>query len=169
MEFRGRPLAVEGPTLKPGDRAPEARLHSGWLAPVELLASTAGKARLISVVPSIDTGVCDAQTRRMNEEAARLGDGVVVVTVSVDLPQAQKRWCGAAGVERVVMLSDSFDLAFGKAWGTYVPELRIDARALFVVDAQDVVRHAEYVPVIGQHPEYAAALEVLRAVTGVPA
>jgi len=164
MEFRNQALPVEGPTLKAGDHAPEVTLHTGWMAPYALLASTAGKVRLISVVPSIDTGLCDAQTRRMNEEASKLGDGVVVLTVSVDLPQAQKRWCGAAGVDRVQMLSDYFDVSFGKAYGTYVKDLRINSRALFVVDADNIVRHAEYVPVIGQHPNYEAALDVLRTV-----
>ncbi len=163
MEFRNRLLPVEGPTLQPGDPAPEVTLQTGWMAPYPLLASTAGKVRLISVIPSIDTGVCDAQTRRMNEEASRLGDGVIVLTVSVDLPQAQKRWCGAAGVDRVQMLSDYLDLAFARAYGTHVKELRIEQRSLFVVDQQDIVRHAEYVPVIGQHPDYDAALAVARA------
>lgn len=168
MEFRGQLLPLEGPALQPGSPAPEVTLHTGWAAPVQLLESTAGKVRLISVVPSIETSVCDLQTRRLNEEATRLSDGVVVVTVSVDLPQAQKRWCGAAGIDRVLMLSDYFDLSFGKAWGTFVPALRIDARALFIVDGQDVVQYAEYVPVIGQHPDYAAALAALQAVVGGP-
>ena len=132
------------------------------MSPYPMLANTAGKVRLISVVPSIDTSVCDMQTRRMNEEATRLGENVVVLTVSVDLPQAQKRWCGAAGVERVQMLSDYLDMSFGKAYGTYVPALRIEQRSLFVVDAGDIIRYAEYVPVIGQHPNYEAALEVLK-------
>jgi thiol peroxidase len=99
----------------------------------------------------------------MNEEASKFGDGVVAVTVSVDLPQAQKRWCGASGVDRVQMLSDYYDLAFGKQWGTYVPELRVDQRALFVVDAEDRIQYAEYVPVIGQHPNYDAAIEAVKA------
>jgi thiol peroxidase len=162
MEFRNQQLPLEGPALKVGDSAPEVTVHTGWLMPYELLASTAGKVRLISVVPSIDTGVCDAQTRRINQDASALGDGVAVITVSADLPQAQKRWCGVAGVENVEMVSDYYDMAFGKAYGTYVPALRINSRALFVVDAQDVVRHVEYVPVIGQHPDYDAALQVLR-------
>lgn len=163
FEFRDRQLAVEGPTLQPGARASEVVLQTGFASPWPLLANTQGKVRLISVVPSIDTGVCDAQTRRMNEEAARLGDGVIVLTVSVDLPQAQKRWCGAAGVEQVQMLSDYVDLAFGKAFGTYVPELRIEQRAVFVVDATDTVRYVEYVPVIGQHPNFDAALAAVKA------
>jgi thiol peroxidase len=163
FSFRGMALAVEGDTLAPGDAAPEVTLQTGFMSPYKMLESTAGKVRLISVVPSIDTSVCDLQTRRMNEEAARLGAKVIVLTVSVDLPQAQKRWCGAAGVERVQMLSDYLDVSFGKAYGTHVPALRIEQRALFVVDAAGVVRHAEYVPVIGQHPDYDAALDAVKA------
>jgi thiol peroxidase len=114
-------------------------------------------------VPSIDTSVCDAQTRRMNQEAANLGEQVVVITVSVDLPMAQKRWCGAAGVERVLMLSDYLNLDFGKAYGTAVPDLGAEQRAIFVIDANDVIRYVEYVPGIGQHPNYDAALAAVRA------
>ena len=162
FSFRNMELPVEGGTLVSGDVAPEVTLQTGFMSPYPMLANTAGKVRLISVVPSIDTSVCDMQTRRMNEEATRLGENVVVLTVSVDLPQAQKRWCGAAGVERVQMLSDYLDMSFGKAYGTYVPALRIEQRSLFVVDAEDIIRYAEYVPVIGQHPNYEAALEVLK-------
>jgi thiol peroxidase len=163
VAFRDKQLIVEGKALEPGDKAPEVTLHTGFLATMPLLESTAGKARLISVVPSIDTRVCDLQTRRMNEEASNLGDGVVVVTVSADLPQAQKRWCGAAGVERVVMLSDYHSLAFGKAYGTAVPDLGADQRAIFVVDVGDTIRYVEYVPAIGQHPDYDAALAAVRS------
>lgn len=167
VAFRDKTLTVIGPELKPGDRAPEVELSTGFLSKSKLLADTAGKIRLVSVVPSIDTSVCDAQTRRMNEEAARLGDDVAVITVSVDLPMAQKRWCGATGVNRVIMLSDYMDLAFGKAYGTAVPELGADQRAIFVIDADDVIRYVEYVPSIGQHPNYEAALEAVRAVLNV--
>lgn len=162
MEFRNQQLEVVGTHLSPGAQAPEVSLANGFGSKVDLLASTAGKVRLISVIPSIDTGVCDAQTRRMNVEAANLGENVVVATVSVDLPPAQKRWCGAAGVESVIMLSDYTDMAFGNAYGTYVQALRIEQRALFVVDADNVVRYAEYVPVIGQHPNYEAALAAVK-------
>ena len=163
VAFRDKQLAVSGSTLKPGDAAPEVTLATGFLATSNLLADTAGKIRLVSVVPSIDTSVCDAQTRRMNEEAANLGDQVVVVTVSVDMPMAQKRWCGAAGVERVLMLSDYMGLDFGQAYGTAVPELGAEQRAIFVIDAGDTVRYVEYVPGIGQHPDYEAALAAVRA------
>ncbi len=163
MGFREMQLEVQGATLAPGDKAPEVTLQTGFLSPYNLLEKTAGKVRLISVVPSIDTGVCDMQTRRMNEEAVKLGENVVVLTISVDLPFAQKRWCGAAGVDRVQMLSDHTDMAFGDAYGTHVSAMRIEQRAMFVVDATDTVRYVEYVPVIGQHPNYDAALEAVRA------
>ena len=162
VAFRDKQLNVLGSALQPGDKAPEVTLHTGFLATRPLLESTAGKVRLISVVPSIDTSVCDLQTRRMNEEAASLGENVVVVTVSADLPQAQKRWCGAAGVERVLMLSDYHSLAFGEAYGAAVPDLAVDQRAIFVVDPGDTIRYVEYVPGIGQHPDYEAALAAVR-------
>jgi thiol peroxidase len=162
VAFRDKQLPVQGNVLKAGDAAPDVALHTGFMSTLNLLNDTAGKVRLISVVPSIDTSVCDAQTRRMNEEAVNLGENVVVVTVSADLPMAQKRWCGAAGVERVLMLSDYMNLPFGQAYGTAVPELGVDQRAIFVVDAGNVVRYVEYVPGIGQHPNYDAALAAVR-------
>lgn len=163
VAFRDTQLTVLGNALKPGDKAPEVELATGFLAKSKLLADTAGKVRLVSVVPSIDTSVCDAQTRRMNQEAANLGEQVVVVTVSVDMPMAQKRWCGAAGVERVIMLSDYLNMDFGKAYGTAVPDLGAEQRSIFVIDAEDTVRYVEYVPGIGQHPNYDAALDAVRA------
>ncbi len=163
VAFRDKQLKVNGKALQAGDKAPEVTLYTGFLSPVKLLESTAGKLRLISVVPSIDTSVCDAQTRRMNEEASNFDEDVVVVTVSADLPMAQKRWCGAAGVERVIMLSDYMDLSFGEAYGTAVPELGANQRAIFVVDPNNTVRYVEYVPGIGQHPNYDAALAALKA------
>ena len=128
-----------------------------------LLGDTAGKVRLVSVVPSIDTGICDAQTRRMNEEAGGLGDDFIVLTVSADLPAAQARWCGAAGVENVKMLSDHMEMAFGNAYGTTVPALRLEQRAIFVIDSSDTVTYAQYVPEIGEHPNYDEALTALKA------
>lgn len=163
VAFRDTQLTVVGDALKPGDKAPEVELATGFLAKSNLLADTAGKIRLVSVVPSIDTSVCDAQTRRMNQEAVSLGEQVIVVTVSVDLPMAQKRWCGAAGVERVLMLSDYLNMDFGKAYGVAVPDLGADQRSIFVIDADDVIRYVEYVPGIGQHPNYDAALAAVRA------
>jgi thiol peroxidase len=167
--FRNQQLEVAGNRLQVGDVAPEVTLQTGFASPWPLLASTEGKVRVISVIPSIDTGVCDMQTRQMNQAAASLGEDVVVVTVSVDMPQAQKRWCGAAGVDRVKMASDYLDMAFANAWGTHVTELRIEQRALFVVDAEGVVRYVEYVPVIGDHPNYEAALAAVRLLLPEPA
>ncbi|MFN8469760.1 MAG: thiol peroxidase [Caldilineaceae bacterium] len=163
VSFRDKQLKIDGSDLKPGDKAPEVTLQTGFLAPVQMLESTKGKIRLISVVPSIDTSVCDLQTRRMNEEASKLGEDVVVITVSADLPMAQKRWCGAAGVERVVMLSDYMSLSFGQAYGTAIPDVGVDQRSVFVVDPADTVRYVEYVPVFGQHPDYDAALAAVRS------
>jgi thiol peroxidase len=118
---------------------------------------------LISVVPSLDTGVCSAQTRRFNEEASRLPDGVRVLTVSMDLPFAQKRFCGEADINRIEVLSDHRDASFGQAYGTLIKELRLNARAVFVIDPAGIVRYVEYVPEITEHPNYEAALNAVRS------
>jgi thioredoxin-dependent peroxiredoxin len=156
MKVLGTPVAI-------GERAREAKLSTSFVDSFQLLGDTEGKIRLVSVVPSIDTGLCDAQTRRFNQAAADLGDQVVVLTVSVDMPIAQKRWCGAAGVDRVVMVSDYKERAFGQAYGTYVEPLRAEQRSVFVIDADNVVRYAEDVPTIGQHPDYDAALAAVKS------
>jgi thiol peroxidase len=125
------------------------------------LKDTAGQVRIISVVPSLDTPVCDAQTKRFNEEAAKM-PGVSIITVSMDLPFAQKRWCGAFGVDKVKMLSDHKDGSFGTNYGTLIKELRIESRAIFVLDAKDNIRHAEYVKEVADFPNYEAALTAAR-------
>lgn len=155
---------VSGNVVSVGDKATEVTLVDGFGSTAQLLGGSAGKVRLVSVVPSVDTGICDAQTRRMNEEATALGDGVAVITVSADLPMAQGRWCGAAGVENVKMLSDHASMAFGAAYGTTIDQLRLDARAIFIIDAEDTVRYVEYVPEIAQHPDYDAALAAMKEV-----
>jgi len=163
VTLKGKPLTVLGVALVPGDMAAEVILNDkGFDGRKPLLASTAGKIRLINVVPSLGTGICDAQTRRFNQEAATFGEKVVVVAVSVDLPFAQREWCEAKGVDRVLMFSDHYDMAFGDAYGTHIKELRFEQRAVFVVDEQDVVRYVEYVPDIGQHPDYEAALAAVK-------
>jgi thioredoxin-dependent peroxiredoxin len=159
---KGKPLTVLGEVVKVGDKAPDFTLTANDWRPVTL-SDSAGKVRLISVVPSLDTGLCDAQTRRFNEEASGLGDQVVVLTVSADLPMAQKRWCGAAGVERVQTLSDHYSMSFGNAYGTHIQETRIEQRSIFVVDANDTLTYVEYVPEIGQHPDYEAAIAAVKA------
>lgn len=162
VTFKGIPQTVLGNTVMVGNRAPDFALVANDLSQ-KSLADYTGRIRLISVVPSLDTGICDAQTRRFNEEAMRLGEDIVVLTVSADLPFAQKRWCGAAGIDRVVTLSDHKDMNFGQAYGTYVSELRVLQRAIFVVDADDVIQYAEYVPEIAQHPNYDAAIQAVES------
>jgi thiol peroxidase len=163
LTFKGNPLTVVGDQVKVGDKAPDFQLVDNGMQAVTL-SNTAGKVRLISVVPSLDTGICDAQTRRMNEEAAKLGDAVAVLTVSAEHPFNQKRWCGAAGIDAVQVLSDHMAMSFGTAYGTYIKEWRLEQRAMFVVDENDVVRYVEYVPEIAQHPDYDSALEAVTKV-----
>ena len=154
--MKGNPLTLIGPELKAGEKAPDFKLVDNGLKNVTL-ADTGRNVRIISVVPSLDTPVCDAQTRRFNQEAANLGD-VAILTISMDLPFAQKRWCGAAGVDKVQTLSDHRDASFSQAYGTLIKELRIDSRAIFIVDAGDTIRYVEYVKEVGDHPNYDAAL-----------
>ena len=159
--LKGNPLTLVGPELKPGDKAPDFEVVDLTLSPVNL-AATGNSVRIFSVVPSLDTPVCDAQTKRFNEEAAKL-PGVDIYTISMDLPFAQKRWCGAFGVDRVKMLSDHRSASFGTNYGTLIKELRIECRAIVVVDKDNVIRHVEYVKEVGDHPNYEAALAAARA------
>jgi thiol peroxidase len=161
----GSPLTVIGEQLKIGDKAPDFNLLANDMSWVTL-ADSVGKVRLISVVTSLDTGVCDAQTRRFNEEISSIGDDVVGYTISVDLPFAQARWCAAAGVERIQTLSDHRDMSFGNAYGTHIKEIRQEQRAIFIIDANNLIRYIEYVPEIGRHPDYEAALTALKQVVG---
>jgi thiol peroxidase len=162
MFIGSKEFAVQGAMLSPGDRAPDFRLtDTGW--ETRTLADYAGKVKIISVVPSLDTRVCSAQTHRFNQEAASLSDQIVILTVSADLPYAQRRWCGAEGVDRVVTLSDHKDMNFADAYGVHVVDLRITQRAVFVVDQGDVVRLAQYVPVIADEVDFEAALNAARA------
>jgi len=154
--FRGEPVTLLGTPVRVGDKAPDFTVVANDMSPVTL-ASSRGSVRIISAVPSLETPVCDQQTRRFNEEAGGI-DGVQVLTVSVDLPFAQARWCGAAGLANVQTLSDHRDVSFGPAYGVLIKELRLLARAVFVVDANDEVVYAEYVPAIEQHPQYEAAI-----------
>ena len=159
--MKGNPLTLIGPQLQAGDHAPDFEVVDGTLSPVNL-EKTGHNVRIISVVPSLDTPVCDLQTKRFNEEAAKL-PAVDILTISMDLPFAQKRWCGAFGVDRVKMLSDHKDGSFGAAYGTLIKELRIESRAIFVVDPSNKIRHAEYVKEVADHPNYEAALTAARS------
>lgn len=158
--LKGNPLTLIGPQLNVGDKAPEFAALNQDFKPVKL-SESAGRVRLISVVPSLDTGICDAQTKRFNEEAAK-SPAVVILTVSMDSPFTQKRWCGAAGVDKVQVLSDHRDRFFGPAYGVLIKELGVLARSIFIVDKAGTIRYIEYVPEMASHPNYDAALAKLK-------
>ncbi len=160
VTFKGNPLTLIGPEVKTESQAPDFQVLGQDLSPVSLSAF-AGKTLLISVVPSLDTPVCDAQTRRFNQEAATLPN-ISILTVSMDLPFSQKRWCGAAGIDKVTVVSDHKDASFGRAYGTLIKELRLLTRAIFLVDKGGTVRYVEYVPEVTSHPNYDAALSAAR-------
>ncbi|HME07386.1 MAG TPA: thiol peroxidase [Bryobacteraceae bacterium] len=160
VTLRGNKMTLVGPELKSGQTAPDFDAVNDSLQPVNL-EKTGHSVRIFSVIPSLDTPVCDAQTKRFNEEVSKL-PGVDVFSVSMDLPFAQKRWCGAYGVDRIKMLSDHKTGSFGEQYGTLIKELRIESRALFVVDKDNTLRYVEYVPEVADHPNYDAALEAAR-------
>jgi thiol peroxidase len=157
----GKPFSLAGPELKVGDKAPDFEVMDSSLKPVKL-ADTGNGVRIFSVIPSLDTPVCDAQTKRFEDEASSL-PGIHIYTISMDLPFAQKRWCSTFGVSKVAMLSDHKDGSFGDGYGTLIPEMRIESRAIFVVDASDTIRYVEYVKEVGSHPDYEAALAAARS------
>ncbi len=154
--LRGNPLTLVGPELKVGDTAPDFDAVDSSLQSVTL-EKTGNKVRIFSVVPSLDTPVCDAQTKRFEDTAAKLPD-LSILSVSMDLPFAQKRWCGTFGVDHVKMLSDHRTGSFGENYGTLIKELRIESRAIFVVDKHNKIRYVEYVKEVGDHPNYEAAM-----------
>jgi thiol peroxidase len=163
--WKGSPVDVAGPELRPGDHAPEGWVVSAAdLSPVTP-ADLSGRPRILLAVPSLDTPVCEAEARRFNQEAVQIPD-VRVYVVSVDLPFAQKRWRGAAGADKIRTLSDYKDRSFGKAYGVLVPGLQLFARAVFVIDADDVIRYVEYVRDATWEPDYDAALRAARAMVG---
>ena len=161
ISFHGNPLTLLGTELKVGDSAPDATVLANDLSPVQL-SSYKGKVCVISVVPSLDTPVCDMQTRKFNEEAGNLGDNVAILTMSMDLPFAQARWCGAAGVEKVATLSDHRDAAFGEAFGLLIKELRLLARAVLVVDKDGAIQYIQLVKEVTEEPDYNAVLEAVK-------
>ena len=159
VTFQGNPLTLEGVQVKVGDNAPDFTVVSNDLNPVSL-NDTKGK-RIFLTVPSLDTPVCDTEVRRFNEEASKL-DNVTIYTVSMDLPFAQARWCGAAGINNVVTVSDYKDKEFSKNYGAYINELGLSTRAVFVVDENNKVTYVEYLNEITEEPNYDKALEALR-------
>jgi len=162
--FKGNPLTLIGPEIKAGTQAPNFQVLAGDLSAVTL-DNFKGKTKLISVVPSLDTPVCDQQTRRFNEEAGKMPGDIAVLTVSMDLPFAQGRFCSTAGIDKVKVLSDHRDASFGQAYGVLIKELRLLARAIFVIGPDNKVQYAEYVKEMTNHPNYEAALGALKAAT----
>lgn len=162
--IEGKPLTLLGEEVKVGDRAPDFTVLDNDLSPVNF-ATYRGKICIISSVPSLDTPVCDAETRRFNQEAGRLGSDVIILTISMDLPFAQKRWCGAAGVDKVQTLSDHREASFGTAYGVLIKELRLLARAIFVVDREGIIQYIQLVKELTKEPDYEAVLNAVSKLT----
>ena len=162
VTFKGNPMTLVGSPIKSGDAAPDFRVVDNTLQPVTL-ASSAGRIRLITIVPSLDTPVCDTMTRTFNLEAAKLPENVAVYTISLDLPFAQKRWCGNAGIDRVKTLSDYQERSFALNYGLLIKELQLMARAVLVIDASDRISYLQLVPEVTSEPDYAAALAAVKA------
>lgn len=153
----GNPMTLLGKEIKIGDKAPDFTVLTNDLSNFSL-KDVEGKVKIISVVPSVDTGVCELQTTTFNEEAAKLED-VVILTISVDLPFAQKRFCSAKGIDKVITLSDHKDLSFGLNYGFAIEELRLLARGIVILDKENIVRYVEYVNEVTNHPNYDKAVE----------
>jgi len=164
VTMRGNPVTLVGNQVKVGDAAPDFVVIDNNLAPVKF-SSYRGKICIISSVPSLDTPVCDTETRKFNEEASRLGPQISVLTISMDLPFAQKRWCGAAGVEKIQTLSDHRDASFGTGYGVLIKELRLLARAIFLVDQKGIIRYIQLVKEITTEPDYQAIWDALKGVS----
>lgn len=160
ITFKGNPMTLVGNELGPGDAAPDFELIANDLSEKHL-SDYVDKTIILSAVPSLDTGVCDTETRTFNEKAAGLGDDVVVLTVSMDLPFAQKRWCAAAGVDRVITLSDYKHATFGKAYGIFIKELGLLARCIFVIK-DGKITYQQLVPEVAEEPDYDAVLEAAK-------
>lgn len=161
ITFKGNPVTLLGPEVREGEKAPDFHVVDTSLTPVTL-ADFRGKVKVLSAVPSLDTPVCDRETRRFNQEAAKLPEAAVVLTISADLPFAQKRWCAAAGVDRVRTLSDYQDRSFASAYGVLIKELKLLSRSIFVVDAKDVVRYVQHVREVTEEPDYDAVLGAVK-------
>jgi len=162
VTLKGNPLTLIGPEIKVGDKAPDFNSQEG-LGNFVTLETFNGKVKLFNVVVSLDTPVCDIQTKRFNNEASNLPDDVEILTVSMDLPFAQSRYCGDAGIDKLRNISDHKDGSFGESYGVLIKENRLLARAIFVVDKDDIVRHVEYVGEVAEEPDYVSALEVINS------
>lgn len=163
IKLAGKDATVIGDDIKVGDKAPDFTVQKQDWSVVKGLKETKRKVRIIAAVPSLDTAVCDRETRRFNEEASKLGKNIAILVISTDLPWTQKRWCGAAGIEQVTTLSDSLKTDFGKKYGCLIKEGRVLRRAVFVVDRKRVVRYAAYMPALGEEPNYEEVIAAAQA------
>ena len=163
VKFRGQDVTVLGADLKPGEAAPEFTVQNQEWAPFHGLADTKGKVRIIAAVLSVDTDVCDRETHRFNQEAAALSKDIAILVISNDLPFAQKRWCGAAGVNQVSVLSDHMTGEFGLNYGLLIKEARILRRAVFVVDRAGKLTYVAYMPALGVEPNYSEVMDAAKA------
>jgi len=163
MKFKGKDATVVGEDLKPGESAPEFTVQTLDWGTFHGLADTAGKVRIISAVLSLETETCDRETRRFNLEAAALSKDIAILVISTDLPYTQKRWCGAAGVDQVSVLSDHMSADFGVKYGVLIKEVRVLRRAVFVVDRAGILVYVAYMPALGEEPNYAEVLDAARA------
>jgi thiol peroxidase len=163
IQFSGKDVTVVGPDILVGQTAPEFTAHAPDFSTVNALESTQGKVRIIGSLPSLNTSVCDRETRKFNEEAANLSSDIAIIMVSTDLPYAQRSWCAAAGIDRVITLSDHVDTMFGERYGVLMQEPRVLRRAIFVVDRHDQVVYAAYMPAIGVEPDYQQVLQAAKA------
>jgi len=164
--LQGKEFKLAGPELKVGDGAPDFSVVDNTLQGIDLAATGSG-VRIFSVVPSLDTPVCDAQTKRFEDEAGQLTN-IKIYTISMDLPFAQKRWCGNFGINKITMLSDHRSGSFGEHYGTLIPDLRIESRAIFVVNGDNKLTHVEYVKQVGDHPNYEVALAAAKKADAKP-
>lgn len=164
LSIGGQEVAIFGDDVIVGQKAPEFKAQTFKWENIDVLSATRGKVRILAALPSIETGVCDRETRKFNEEAADLDDNIVIIPISTDLPYTQANWCGAAGIERVMMVSDHQDTSFGLNYGCLVKERRILRRAIFVVDQQDTICYAAYMPTLGDEPDYKEVIAVAKNV-----
>ncbi|MGE4282783.1 MAG: thiol peroxidase [Clostridia bacterium] len=164
VTLHGNPLSLRGVDIKIGDKAPDFKAVKQDLSEFNFYKDTAGKIRIISVIPSVDTGVCALQTIRFNQEASNLSDDIQIITISVDLPFAQGRFCGAEGIKNIQVISDHKDLSFGESYGFVIDELRLLARGIVLIDKDDNVRYLEHVKEVADHPDYDRVLQELKKI-----
>jgi thiol peroxidase len=164
LKVGGSEVTIVGEDIVAGEKAPGFNAQTLNWESIDVLDATRGKVRIIATLPSIETGVCDRETRKFNEEAANLDDGIVIIPISTDLPYTQARWCGAAGIDKVMMVSDHIETSFGLNYGCLIKERRILRRAIFVIDRENIVRYVEYMPTLGDEPNYPEVLAVAKSV-----